>query len=245
MTLNVSNIGQNPQQPGINAEAFIPDQLIAGNAKLITDTITVSAGTLARGTVLGKKTLGAASAAAKSGGNTGTGTITLDPTTPIRARAKAGVYTVRCIAAATNGGVFEVKDPDGYVIGHVTITGGAGGTAVHDDQIKFTLTDATTDFVVGDGFDVTIAAGDGTYIASVATAVDGSQVPAGILVDTADASSGSITTGMYKAGEFNQNAIVYDSSWGGSLAAAVAALQPYFDPLGIYLKSFESADDPS
>ncbi len=54
MTLTVNTIGDNPQQPGIYAEAYIPDQLIAGNAKLVTSTVTfVSGQVLARGSVVG------------------------------------------------------------------------------------------------------------------------------------------------------------------------------------------------
>ena len=51
--------------------------------------------------------VGAASVAAKSGGNTGTGTLTMDATTPILAFAIAGVYAVRCIEAAACSSVSE------------------------------------------------------------------------------------------------------------------------------------------
>src|ERR1700753_1964843 len=56
MVLSVTNIGGNPQQPMVVADAFIPDQLIAGQMQLITDnqaTLTGSAA-LQRGTVLGR-----------------------------------------------------------------------------------------------------------------------------------------------------------------------------------------------
>jgi len=56
MSLTVTSVGANPQIPGFNAETFIPDQLIAGNLKLVTASITLAAGTLARGTVLGRVT---------------------------------------------------------------------------------------------------------------------------------------------------------------------------------------------
>ncbi len=56
MSLTVTSVGDNPQTPGINAEIYNPDQLIAGNQKIVTDTVTIGAGTLARGTVLGKVT---------------------------------------------------------------------------------------------------------------------------------------------------------------------------------------------
>lgn len=53
MPLSTTNIGSNNQVPGVVAEVFIPDQLIAGNAKLVTDNITLAAGNLRRGAVLG------------------------------------------------------------------------------------------------------------------------------------------------------------------------------------------------
>ena len=54
MTLTVNTIGDNPQQPGIYAETYVPDQLIAGNAKLVSAPVTfVSGQVLARGSVVG------------------------------------------------------------------------------------------------------------------------------------------------------------------------------------------------
>jgi hypothetical protein len=114
MTLSVTNVGDNPQQPGIQADAYIPDQLIAGNLKLVTDTVTIKSGAdLVRGTVLGQITIAAATSAAKAGGNTGTGTLVVDVTTPVLANALPGIYTVRCVAAGADVGTFEVKDPTG------------------------------------------------------------------------------------------------------------------------------------
>lgn len=57
MALTVNSLGDNPQTPGIYAETYIPDQLIAGNHKLVTDSITVLSGqVLQRGAVLGRIT---------------------------------------------------------------------------------------------------------------------------------------------------------------------------------------------
>ena len=48
-------MGENTSIPSINAETFIPDQLIAGGLKLVTATVTLSgSGKIARGTVLGQ-----------------------------------------------------------------------------------------------------------------------------------------------------------------------------------------------
>lgn len=121
------------------------------------------------GTPLGKISAGAVTTAAKAGGNTGNGVLTLDPTTPKLVGARPGVYTVRFIAAATNGGTFRVEDPNGDVIGD-----GQVGAAFVDD-VKFTIADGATDFVVGDGFDITIAAGSGKIVVLSATGLDGSS----------------------------------------------------------------------
>jgi len=56
MTLTVTNVGDNQFAPGVAAVSYIPDQLIAGNLKLITDTVTLAAGTLPRGAILGQVT---------------------------------------------------------------------------------------------------------------------------------------------------------------------------------------------
>jgi hypothetical protein len=151
---------------------------------LTNDTPTVT------GQVMGKITVGTATAAAKTGGNTGNGTLTMDATTPVLAGAKAGIYTVRAVAASTNAATFRVEDPDGFVIGEVAL----GGTFA--EQIKFATADGATDFVIGDGFDVTVAAGTGKYVPVSAAAVDGSQHAAAIIIEPADATSADVETAV-------------------------------------------------
>jgi hypothetical protein len=119
------------------------------------------------GTPLGKVSIGAASVAAKTGGNTGNGVFSLDGTTPILASAEVGVYAVRCIAAA-NSGTFRVFDPKGRALGDIVV----GSTFAN--QIKFAIADGASDFIVGDGFDVTIAAGTGKIKILDPAALDGS-----------------------------------------------------------------------
>lgn len=153
---------------------------------------TVVAGTAAfeLGMVLGQITKGTATSAAKSGGNTGNGTLTLDGTSPVRAGAKVGVYTVRCIATAANNGTFRVTDPDGFVIGDVVMASGSGA---FDNDIKFTLADGSTDFALGDGFDVTVAAGSGKWAPVNPTASDGREIARAIALQPVDASAGDVT----------------------------------------------------
>lgn len=97
MTLTVNSLGDNPQQPGISAETYIPDQLIAGNLKLVTDTITVvsGAGVLQRGTVLGKITASGKYTTALSASSDGSQTpvaILADYTDATSADVSAPIY---------------------------------------------------------------------------------------------------------------------------------------------------------
>lgn len=180
---------------------YDPNSIIAGAAPLVHRPIVIEsgAGALPRGTVLGQKVVGEASSAAKAGGNTGTGTLTLDAVNPVRLGAKVGVYQVRCIAAASNNGTFRVFDPEGFDIGEIVMAGGAGA---FDNDIKFALADSGTDFIVGDGFDVTVAAGSGKWVKSVATAIDGSQDPQAVLAADVEAAEADAKAPAYFEGEF-------------------------------------------
>jgi len=174
------------------------------------DNITVKsgAGILAAGTVLGKETVGAATPAAKAGGNTGNGVLTMDGTTPVKQGAKTGIYTVRCIAAASNSGTFRVEDPDGNVLGDVVVA------ATFDDDIKFSIADGSADFIVGDGFDITVAAGTGKYVSSPATGVTGAEKGSAILLDKVDAT----------AADVNAAAITRDAEVNGKILSYAASV---------------------
>jgi hypothetical protein len=156
------------------------------DARIHRQQVVILSGTgnLTTGAVLGKITVGAASSAAKAGGNTGGGSLTLDVGTPVLKGAKAGAYQVRCIGLAANGGMFSVTDPDGVLIGTYTI-----GGAAFAKHVKFAMADVGTDFAVGDGFDITVAAGSGKVALYDPTAVNGCATPFGILLDARDASS--------------------------------------------------------
>ncbi|SRR5579883_2322737 len=192
-----------------SSTAFTPDRLLVDTDDLLSRKVTVLTGqNLVRGSVIGQITLGAAVAAAKGGGNTGTGTLVMDGATPILANAALsgpGVYTVRCVVAAANGGTFVVVDPKGVQIGTINAT--LGG-AVFADRIKFTLTaNGGGNFIVGDGFDITIAAGSGKYVLSLAAAVDGSQIPDAVLAEATDATAADKEAMAYYRGRFNDAAV--------------------------------------
>lgn len=58
MSLNPTQVSDNPFQPGVSAETYLPDQLIAGNEHLVTENATLAqnATVQPRGTLLGKVT---------------------------------------------------------------------------------------------------------------------------------------------------------------------------------------------
>lgn len=228
MTLTVNSLGDNPQQPGIYAETYIPDQLIAGNLKLVTGNGILGAGTLQRGAVLGQQTGTVTQAAPTNVGNGTLGSITKG------AAIQQGVYTLRA-TSATN---FTVAGPGGAAMPNATV-----GTAYVSAGINFTLTAGGTAFAAGDAFDIIVPGGN--YVLSVATASDGSEVPTAILADYADASGGAVGIGVYLMGEFNQNAIAPDASWGANAAAWSAALAAPLRDAGIFLKSVQTAADPT
>lgn len=180
----------------LNESNILSDVILSEHPanKYSRDAVTLISGqNLAIGAVLGKITIGAATSAVKSGGNTGNGTLTMDATTPILANAQPGVYTVRVITASANAFTARVTAPDGDVLGDVSVSG-AGGSGTFSNQIKFAIVDGATDFIVGDGFDVTIAAGSGKVTAVNFAAIDGSAVAFGVLGEAVDASLADVST---------------------------------------------------
>lgn len=115
------------------------------------------------GKVTSDKDLGAATPAAVAGntGSSGTiGTVTVGA-------AKSGVYHVNCIEPATNAGKFTVEDPDGIEVGIATV-----GVEFVGGGLTFTIADAT-DFVSGDAFTITVAAGNNKLGYAFAAAASG------------------------------------------------------------------------
>lgn len=226
MALIRNTYGDNPQQPAIFAEQYVPDQLIAGHLNLVTQPILVGgAQILPRGTVLGQVT-SLSNAVSAAGTNTGNGTVGSITTGN---GVKQGAYAL----VATSATTFSVTDPTGAALPNAT-----AGTAYSNSGIGFTITAGGTAFVAGDSFTLNVMDAIGTFILSVKGASDGSQNPAAILVDYTDPTSGAVTAGAYLMGEFNINAINYDSSW--TPQGLAAALRP----LSIFLKGSVVAADP-
>ncbi len=195
MTL-ISNLSNNPKVLG--AEPRSVSRVIAQDAGAI----------IPEGAVLGEISLGTPTSAAKSGGNTGNGTLT---TLTLVEGARVGVYAVRVIEVAANVARFQVMAPDGNQIG-TGIVAGAAGTFVFENEIRFTLTDGGTDFIVGDGFDVTVPAGSGRLVRSVSTATDGSKLPRFVTTRPIDARAGIVTTDVVFDGTFVESYVVFTGS---------------------------------
>lgn len=226
MTLPISTIGENPQQPGITAEIFNPDQLIAGNLKIVSEDIRLLAGDLPRGSVLGKVTT-TGYASAPGSGNVGNGTL---GSISVGSAPLFGVYTLKAIDATH----FSVTDPEGNPQAEATV-----GTAYASSTINFTITAGGTAFAANDSFTITVTEATGDYKLSVATASDGSQTPCAILASSTDASVSPQMAGAYLMGEFNANALNYDPSW------TITTLRNALRPFSIFVKASVSAADPT
>lgn len=189
------------------------------NGSLSRETVTVLSGqNLKAGHVLGKVAVGTATGAAVSG-NTGNGTI---GTMSAGATAKAGVYTATCIEPAANGGTFTVEDPDGVNVGTAVV-----GTAFAG-PVNFTIADGATDFVAGDRFTITVAAGSGKYKEYNPANTDGSQTAVAILYAAVDVTAAD-TEGVVIARHAEVNAaelVWFSGADAGQKSVGLAQLKP-------------------
>jgi hypothetical protein len=228
-------------------KTITPSQLVLGDPSLmVTEKVTILRASgialaLTAGHLMGKITKGAitvgaavAAGALAGGANTGTGTCTKDVDTPNLAGVQLGAYLIRVtreyVEAGTVAGAYEVFDPEGDYLGSGTI----GDT--WEKQIKFELAEAEADgtkFVVGDAFTITVtqAAGSGYLTEFDPAAVDGSEIPYGILLNDVTVPTDGEATGsyVYLNGKFNQNAVTAKSG------VTVANYKDALRAIGIYL----------
>jgi hypothetical protein len=179
---------------------FNPDGLISGDYPLQHNIYTLATGqSLLRGALLGVISLGAAVV-----GGAGTGDGILTPAAEVKGPlTQVGVYSLLCITAAANGGVFAVFAPDGARLADATV-----GEAYESAHVNFTIADGAADFVVGDTRTITFAAGSGEVVQSLSAALDGSQHPEAILAETADATAAAIKVPGYVSGQFDPNYLI-------------------------------------
>lgn len=153
------------------------------------------------------------SAAAAPTNTVGSGALTLDGVAPVAANAKNGKYSIVCIEPATNGGIFEVQDPEGAVLGTVAVG------ATFNNQVKFVIADAT-DFVAGDRFEITVIREDGAdeeVKALNLAGADGSEIASVIAVYpvTTDASNKKKATFITRQAEVRAS----DLTWPAGITA--------------------------
>lgn len=178
--------------------------------------LAASQGDLVAGTVLGKITKAGTASAAAFAGNTGTGTM---GTITVGAGAKPGVYKLVIIEPATDAGKFTVEDPDGIIIGT-----GAVASAFSAGGLAFTLADGT-DFVAGDGFNITVAAGAGTYAVYDNTATNGAEIAVAVLAYPADdvAATQAVTI-IARDAEVKEDFLDWGANDAGGITAGTADL---------------------
>lgn len=132
-----------------------------------------------------------------------------------------GNYRVENITAITNGGTFKVVGPDGDEVAVGSIVAGAGGTLVlaGQRQLNLTITDGSTDFAVGDAFNVAVfnQLAGGKVVAWDPTTFDGRHKAVGLLYDNVDASSGDLAGAIV-----TRHAAVIKSAlqWGAAITSS-------------------------
>lgn len=196
--------------------------LSEGDGSISREVVTIlsGSGVLEAGTVIGKITTGATASASAFAGNTGTGTF---GAITVSAGAKPGAYKLTIIEPATNAGTFSLEDPDGQFVATGTV-----GAAFSAGGLAFTLADAT-DFVAGDGFTLTVAAGSGKWQGYDDGHADGSQNAAGVLLQRVDATAADVAaTAVVRLAEVNKDALQWitavDSTAKTTAYAQLAAL---------------------
>jgi len=142
--------------------------------------VNAGAGKLEAGTLLAQLTAANAATPSAAGGNTGNGSL---GTVGVGNEAITGTYVLTVTAAASDGGDFQLLDPFGRAVGSGTV-----GVEFSAGGLTFTLSDGSTDFIVGDAFDIAVNAGLGEWLAyDDSGADDGRRAATGILYAAVDA----------------------------------------------------------
>ncbi len=162
-SLRYSNLVKREQFP---ESGFCRESVIANEAALKEYVV---------GTALGRVITGGAASAAAATGNTGNGTM---GSITVTAPAKVGMYRLVITAVASNAGTFMVVDPDGIPVGTGTVA-----VAFSKGGLAFTLADGSTDFALGDAFNISVT-GVYKYKVAVETATDGSKVVEALVLES-------------------------------------------------------------
>lgn len=189
------------------------------NGEFRDDTLQFAAAdTFVAGTILARREVANAVVAAADAGNTGDGTVTLATVAPGTVVPIVGAYVLTCTTAVVNGGVFSLADPNGsLLITELTMTVGAGAaTAFEVEGLLFTITDAGTDFIVGDFFTLTVAA-DGDLVPFDPAGDGGEQIPVAILTyEVVRTGAGDTPIRALIGGVVNSTRLIIDVDGDGS-----------------------------
>lgn len=201
------------------------------NAQFRDELLTFAgAGTVLEGTILARKAV-ADAVTVVDGSNTGNGTVTLATVAVGQIVPVVGAYNVECTAVVTNGGVFKIEDPNGTeVASGISLTVGAGvETVVNAGGLTFTVTDGSTDFVIGDSFALTVAA-DGKVVPFATDGAGGAQIPIEILTYAVTATgAGNVPIRAGVAGSYRKERLVIHADGDASnvTAAVIDQLRDY------------------
>lgn len=169
---------------GVHAGEFL---LSEANGSRSRENVTICAGSgvVKAGTLIALITASNALTPTAQAGNTGNGTV---GSVTVATAAITGTYVLEITEAAANGGKFEVLDPLGRVAGQ-----GQVGQAFVGGGLTFTLSDGSTDFVVGDGFNLAVLANLGDWTAYDDDGTDdGRRAAGGILFASVDATENDV-----------------------------------------------------
>jgi len=184
---------------------FAHDKLIGGPKPWLTRSgiILASEAALSVGAVLGRV---AGAITESHAGNTGNGVM--GAVTAGKFVQDGRQYKLVIITAAANAGTFNLYAPNGALLKSGTV-----GVAFTSDHLNFTLADGATDFIVGDTFLISVAAGTKYRLVNTAN-TDGSAMPVGVLLNDIPTSASDTTDGVVMAweGEFRESAL----SFGGT-----------------------------
>lgn len=175
-------------------------------------------GEIKAATVLGQA-LSAGATAAADAGNTGDGTMSA---VTVGAGAEAGIYTVTFVEPDADLGTFTVEAPGGETIGT-----GVVGTEFSTGGLTFTISDGAADFIAGDIFRITVAAGNLEYGSLDLSATNGLEHAGAILYRAVDTTGASVKeVAVVRDAEVNGSVLVWpDGITENQKSAAIAELE--------------------
>lgn len=202
----------------------------ANRSRSRANAVVAESQTILPNALLARVAVAAGVQVAQAFSGTGNGVLTF-ASPAVNSRVKDGAYKVTCVTAAVNGGVFRVEDPDGKSLGNATVG------AAFNKEIKFTIADGATDFVVGDEFTLTVSADaeDYQHVAYDPDGTDGSETPVAYSIYAVKTGVGETakTAVIDREAELNGNCIAWpDGITAAQKADAIQAL----DSIGIRVR---------